>query len=514
MLGATTIKNIEHKLLWGRISLHVALLSAVLVLGTLLRFYDLGTESYWVDEVTMARLTSGDFDTIVQQTLRGRPPVYVVLTYGWVQLWGTSEIATRSLAALFGVAALGVMYAVGRELFGKTVGLISTFLMAISEAQIYHSQTIRYYSLFVLFGLCSFLFYIRALRTNKPSQWALYVVCSILLFYTHTYGIFLLVAQGLYAVLQWRRYWHIKTSWLISEALIGLGIASSFLSAFTKTTAGEAGVMNWIPDQPLWAPLLTMYRYVFPDRRLPSITTIGVAVAFLVLVTVIFVVRQGWPRWMGHVRQLSTRIRALSEQVNPLLLVVLWLIIPVFVPFILAQFLGPIYIDRYTIPAAPALYLLIALAITTLRYVIPQLATIGLLVVLITPGLYEYYASNVKEEWRDAAAYIEQQSVPGEAIVFAPHDRGALQRAFSWYYQGALPQCGIDATLADDAAIAEALRGCLGGAERFWLVMRGKPDRLAALRSFFLEHRQSELRLVQSKHFTDIDVYTFDVIQR
>lgn len=134
---------------------HWFLLVFIILLAAALRFYDLGGESYWYDEVIMLRVAQDNILTIIEG---GRPPIYIILAHFWIKLFGTEEVATRSLSAIFGVASIPLIYLIGKELFDRKVGLISAFLMAISQFQIYYSQDIRYYSLFVLMTLVSYYF--------------------------------------------------------------------------------------------------------------------------------------------------------------------------------------------------------------------------------------------------------------------------------------------------------------------------------------------------------------------
>jgi uncharacterized membrane protein len=73
-----------------------------------------------------------------------------------------------------GVSAIVLIFLIGRELFGRAVGLLSAFLMAISGFQIYYSQIARFYSYFELMTLISFLFFILALGRKRKSSFSEY----------------------------------------------------------------------------------------------------------------------------------------------------------------------------------------------------------------------------------------------------------------------------------------------------------------------------------------------------
>ena len=131
----------------------------IILIGAVLRVYDLGAESFWFDEIFTIHFVSLDLPTLIQQLTTEvemtRHAVYYLSAHFWVLPSGISEVSIRSLSVIFGVLSIGMMYLVGRQLFGENVGLISSFLMAVSEFQIYHSQEARFYSLLVLLTLCS-----------------------------------------------------------------------------------------------------------------------------------------------------------------------------------------------------------------------------------------------------------------------------------------------------------------------------------------------------------------------
>ena len=150
----------------------------ILLVGTFFRLYNLGTESFWFDEIITVHRVSQELQPLVHQLVSqgnvARNAVYYLLAYFWVMPFKITEISIRSLSVLFGVLSIGMMYVVGRQLFGEKEGLLSSFFMAVSEFQIQHSQEARFYSLFVLLTLVSVYYYVRALRMKQSRAW----ICS------------------------------------------------------------------------------------------------------------------------------------------------------------------------------------------------------------------------------------------------------------------------------------------------------------------------------------------------
>jgi hypothetical protein len=403
------------------------------------------------------------------------------------------------------------MFLVARDLFGDDVALIATFLMAISEFQIAQAQNFRYYSVFLLFVLISYLSWIRALRTGSPGYFAVYVLSSIAMFYSHTHGVFIVAAQGLYFVLMAFKYRPLWLKWLVSQVLILLGLLPGLSIAFGGAVEGTSNVFQWIPDPHWWQPVLTFMKFVFPARHFPPRMFIVGALLFGATALALFILWKGKDTWLTSVRDLGPTLRAYLEKRDELLLVACWLVLPVLMPLVLSSVFGPMYLDRYVIGASPALYIAIALVVVAIRKVIPMAVPLTMMVILIAPGLYEYYVTPTKEQWREAAAYIHQQAEPGDHFVFAPGENGAIQESLNWYYRAPTPGCAIEADVRDRAAIGALVPNCIAGTDRMWLVVRGAAPRVKPYQDFFLANTPKNLELVDSHHLKDIDLYLFSI---
>ena len=110
----------------------VLLLFVLLAVG--LRFYDLGTESFWFDEVWTADWARQPLGAIWQ--------IINPLPYAVIQLLlrlGDSEFVLRFASAVAGILTVPVVFIMGRTLFGRREGLIAAALVASSLYAVYHS---------------------------------------------------------------------------------------------------------------------------------------------------------------------------------------------------------------------------------------------------------------------------------------------------------------------------------------------------------------------------------------
>lgn len=453
---------------------------AVMVLAVFLRLYDLGTESYWHDEITMVKVTTNDFQTVVDEIEGGRPPLYVILSYGWSLIFGDSEAGTRGLSAIVSIGAVAALYFAARELFNNQVALISALLMAISGFQIHHAQDHRYYALLVMVATLSFLFYIRALRGGKWQDFILWIVFGLATFYTHTNGAFVLLAQGIFYVLQWFRYKAIFVRWFLSVVAISIGalpglylIFESLIMTSEDSATGTFGPTSWISTPTLISPIRTIVRFFFYDLYWFRVIPLAVGAIFLVLAVLYFVRATGFRQWFASLKGVGGDASQVFKNANgELLMVLCWMVVPILTPLLLSWTLAPMYLDRYMIAASGGYYIMLAVVLVTLHRVVPVYASLGALLIVMLAGLYTFYVDDYKEQWREIGAYVAANEEAGDVIVVSHSSTGAfpsVRDIFLWYYDGEQPVCSLIEDRLDDPAHIAEINDCIAGAERLWI---------------------------------------------
>src|SRR5207248_11580015 len=132
----------------------------------ILRIVALGTRSFWLDESASIMLARVDWHTFVNAVIRRQAnmALYYTLLRGWVQI-GNGEWWTRFLSVIFGVAAISVMYQLGKVILGAKGGRIAALLLAVHAFHIEYSQEARGYSLAVFFALLSCYFFLKSLES-------------------------------------------------------------------------------------------------------------------------------------------------------------------------------------------------------------------------------------------------------------------------------------------------------------------------------------------------------------
>lgn len=188
-----------HSALSGRRSVWLAAVAAATVAGGALRFVHLGSQSMWEDEVITMTLLREHLWTMLRYGLpyqENTPPLYYLIGWVWVRLFGTSAGDLRSLSALAGTATVPVAFLAARRLVGPLAGLVAALLVAFSPMLVWYSQEARVYSLFALLSALSFLFFVRTLAIAGRRDLWMWVLFSALALLTHYFAVFLIIVEG------------------------------------------------------------------------------------------------------------------------------------------------------------------------------------------------------------------------------------------------------------------------------------------------------------------------------
>jgi mannosyltransferase len=179
----------------------------VVAAGVVLRF---STHSaLWLDEaltVDRARLPLSKIAGSVKQD--GAPPLYYYLLHFWMQIFGESNLATRSLSGVIGVVSLPVAWLAGNRLGGRVVAWTTVVLLASAPFAVYYATEARMYSLVILLTGCGFLALHRALHAPRPGNLIATAVVTAALLYTQYWALYLVGVVGLWLLLValWSRH--------------------------------------------------------------------------------------------------------------------------------------------------------------------------------------------------------------------------------------------------------------------------------------------------------------------
>ncbi|MCA9237902.1 MAG: glycosyltransferase family 39 protein [Planctomycetales bacterium] len=172
-----------------RSSLRRALLPGlILLLAFILRAWQLHGTGYTSDEVAELLLTRKPIASmLLDEDDDLFPPLYRPTVAIWIRLWRT-ELAARWLNVVYGVGAVAVVLAAGRELLGKRLGWWPALFLACAPFHIHYCREGRAYALYALFAAMMFWGALRVLNHNRRGDWILLTLSSAAAVWTHYYA--------------------------------------------------------------------------------------------------------------------------------------------------------------------------------------------------------------------------------------------------------------------------------------------------------------------------------------
>jgi Dolichyl-phosphate-mannose-protein mannosyltransferase len=120
------------------------------------------TGSYWMINGSLLRIWSNRFISLCF-------PAYFYLLWLWTKLFGTSEVALRSLSIVAMLGAAWLLYLAARELFDRNTAFIAVILFCVHPLTIYEAVDVRPYA-FVALATCLSIWLLLRL-SNNSSLW-------------------------------------------------------------------------------------------------------------------------------------------------------------------------------------------------------------------------------------------------------------------------------------------------------------------------------------------------------
>ena len=220
-------------------------LAFVVVVAAATRFLLLGHQSLYYREIVSLILAKQPFGAMLHDIARteSTPPLYYVLLWVWVRLFGTSADALRSLSACFGVLTVVVLYFAARARLSRGAALVVGALAATSPMLIWYSQETRAYAVVTFFLACSLYFMLRA-QDGGGGALAGWSTAACLALASHYFAVFALVPEAAYLLYLYRH--RLRPALLALVAPLAVGAALLPL-AIHQHNSGHAEYIAAIP---------------------------------------------------------------------------------------------------------------------------------------------------------------------------------------------------------------------------------------------------------------------------
>jgi mannosyltransferase len=400
------------------------LLLAIAAAGAVLRFLYLARKSFWLDEGVSVMLARLDFANLLH--ILWRREANMALYYGLLRVWlhfGAGDYFVRSLSAIVSVAAIPVIYLLGKRLFSSPTGMLAAALFSVHAWQVRYAQEARSYSLYVLLSSLSCLFFLAAIEKPARGRWNAYIACTVLAIYSHFFALLVVIAQ-------WTAFYFLRRDPAVSvgfrRSLKTMGLLFLPLAVFIVSRG--TGPLSWI-NQP---GLGELHRFLLDLAGNSS----DLLLLLYAVCCAVALAAGGWPA------------RELTFTSWRYLFLLSWLFVPVLITLAFSL-IRPVFLPRYMLTCVAPLLLLAAAGLTRLR---PRwLAGILLIAMLALSvrGTWAYYRADfdlAREDWRGATQYVLQNTRQGDGILF--HSAQA-RMPFEYYADGQPPRLELRVIFPD-----------------------------------------------------------------
>jgi 4-amino-4-deoxy-L-arabinose transferase-like glycosyltransferase len=391
-----TFENIKSLVTKSR---YVQALILLTIAGFILRFYNLGYNSLWLDEATTYNYSLNSFAGIWGLTAGGEfnPPLFYWIEHVML-MFGNSEAILRFVPALLGVLSIPVFYLVGKEFLDRNTGIIAAAACTVSPFLIYYSQEARAYSMMLFFVGLATLFFLKAMKSGNWIHWVIFGVFSALGFWTHFYAIVMIAALVLYALIEWIPKLRTELNnlkWLILGVIIfvilSLPLIFVTIGLFASRTAS--------------APTFGLQGMNLIVETFTQISGFSDLAAILLFILFIVGIAQMW-----------------FINKNKSVFLILTMVFTFVISFILS-FKMPMQ-SRHLICISIVFFLGIAGSYKAFYTLIrrPSIiyVVIAVLCLISAPMLIGYYSGYSKDDWRGFSAALQEKTNPGDAVVTVP----------------------------------------------------------------------------------------------
>jgi hypothetical protein len=241
----------------------------------------------------------------------------------------------------------------------------------------------------------------------------------------------------------------------------------------------------------------------------------GLRLFALYLIPVLLAGFGAWKAWRANGRKLDNWSRAF---------LLAWLIFPILVVLVVSLAL-PLFVNRYLIPCLPALVLIAAAGITSIRPKWLGLILCAAISAASFTGIASYYNRDFdsnRDNWLGATAFVLDHAQPQDGVFFfhrnghVPFEFYRSQREFSQPWPEALQGQGSSELTGRDfkyRGIDRELAAAKPAGDRVWLVLNydadffGNPHHSRDTARAVLSHGR---HLIESQDFAGIIVQLYD----
>jgi hypothetical protein len=393
------------------------LLGLCILLGTGLRLRAFSRQPLWFDEFIMLVTVRRPLTDSLVQIQDYSAPLYQLVTRLVADTSLPSSNLLRLPALVFGCACIPAAWWFGRLLCGGGTALAVASFVSVNWAMVRWSSEARPYSLFVLASILSMgLFY---KLTTRPSAilWSSYLLCALVLVYSHYYGFLCIAAQAAYwttSVLPTKHSAKEVAPFLACGAVLLLLSTPALWLVSRYVRAGTTGMAGWVEPIGLTGSMEMLGRLA-GSQLLGGLILIPVACAL-------------WPTRTAYdapASQLTVGrgcsfVELLMGR-KPLLLCFAWLSFSFFFLLVVSKLWRPLMTERHVLPVlVPLACMGFFFVLNASRSAFGLLLTLGLVVNLFV--VVRTNEGQTKDGMEEVVAYLNENCTENDEVWTPAYD--------------------------------------------------------------------------------------------
>lgn len=385
--------------------------------GVFMRIYGLTTSSIWHDEgYTMWLLRYNPLEIIARTARDVHPPGYYLIAKIWVIVFGTSELAIRSLSVLFSIGIIYLVYKIVEKIFNDKAAFWASMLVAFSPFMVRFAQEARMYGVVAFFTTLGTYFLVKYIKDKNNKALIFYALSITVAIYTQYYAFFIILVQWIIVAavtpgffsLKWRKSFkkHVGIFdykwWLAGLAPVMLYLPW-FPVAYKQVTrvSGSYWIKpEWINERTIPNNLTEFLVYTHLDGSNYN-TLIGMTLYWLVAILLI---------GSGFVLLFKKDLRKRAS------LFLLYGYLPMLLVFTLSKVKTPVYQDRYFPFSAVAILAIWGIAISVIKNNIVRMAVGGLVIMVLIIGNVRMHI-DTNHQMKALSEAVKKEIHPGDVIL-------------------------------------------------------------------------------------------------
>jgi 4-amino-4-deoxy-L-arabinose transferase-like glycosyltransferase len=433
--------------IFSRRYITLGLCSLFFLLALVIRLYNLGAQSLWLDEGgTWAEITSRGWPALLADLWNAKAayPFYHLLLKAWVGVAGDSEWALRFPSALAGAGAVVAIYLAATELRRRPTTdstpphpFIAAILLTTSPFALWYAQDAKVYSLLILVVALELWALLRAFRRNDRRAWRLVFIVAVVSLFVHRLALLAAAGVALAYLIVWpaderrsppngisRFAFHVSRT--VFGAVTLVLVAGGVVGLIIGVSGESQGTGGHIPAGPLQGLWLSLAHFGADRGDIAGMLGLPLVAWMLPCIALML-----WG--------LALLVRDAARR-DPAATAVLCLLAVPLALLTAALAVMPVYEARYATVAFPAWILVLAypfvrpsplahrgISMFVFRpsSFVSSLLLGGLFLVnamvLFQPKHGLFSGAPVKEQWREAIGELAHQAHPDDLIILHPY---------------------------------------------------------------------------------------------